>query len=95
MAGVVQLRSLLLLTCWADGSTTSLKWPGGWQENCPRRIDPTVEPSEEALYLYHTGNHYKVVTSVSGSNFNVYVYKCPHDIVYVGNVKNMLAHNTS
>ena len=40
-----------------------------WNENCPTLIDRSLDsPSrKEALYIYHTGDHYKVVMSVSGS----------------------------
>ena len=38
-----------------------------WVSHCPSRVDPTIAPpsSERALYIYHTGNHYMVVTSLS------------------------------
>ncbi len=37
-----------------------------WHCFCPSKVDPTINPplQKQGLYLYHTGNHYMVVTSV-------------------------------
>ena len=38
-----------------------------WLCHCPSKIDPNIAPprDKKGLYIYHTGNHYKVVTSVT------------------------------
>ncbi|XP_064399479.1 ATP-dependent DNA helicase PIF6-like [Halichondria panicea] len=38
-----------------------------WLCHCPSKIDPNIPPprDKKGLYIYHTGDHYKVVTSVT------------------------------
>ena len=37
-----------------------------WESHCPSRVDQSIIPpcNEQALYVYHTGDHYMVVTSL-------------------------------
>ena len=37
-----------------------------WACHCPSKVDPNIPPPvrDQGLYLFHTGDHYKVVTSV-------------------------------
>ena len=38
-----------------------------WLCHCPSKIDPNIAPprDKKGLYMYHTGDHYKVVQSVT------------------------------
>ena len=40
---------------------------GTWESHCPSRVDQSIAPpsDKQGLYVYHTGDHYMVVTSLS------------------------------
>ena len=55
--------------CGWQGTIEFSRVSRSWNENCPTLVHRFLNPSrgKKALYIYHTGDHYKVVMSVSGS----------------------------